>query len=63
MYPDSVSAKLEVDKSSTMLYSLNLAELVLDKIQMIQLRIRERRVWRRVVKLRDGTEQVEGEVK
>lgn len=48
-YPNAIPSKLKVHKIRSMAYSLDLAELVLDEVEMIQQRVGERRVGRVVI--------------
>mgnify|MGYP001580936609 CR=1 FL=1 len=62
-YADPVPTKLDVDKTSPVPHTFNLAELVLDEVEVVEKRVGVGRVGRVVVERRDGAKEVEGEVK
>jgi hypothetical protein len=62
-YPDPVSAVLEVRQAGPMPHALDLAELVLDKVEVVEEGVGVWRIGRVVVERRDGSKEVKGEVK
>lgn len=61
-HPNAVASVLEVSETCPMPYTFNLAQLVLDEVEVVEIGVGKGGIWRVVVEGRNRAKEVEGKV-